>query len=197
MDIYRPDFNPIDETNMDALFVAYDLLPPDDKAPLTDAFTNFAARLAKGYLARMIDIRGSTATNNWQSHRIKLVTLAAYEAGDEKLVQRARQAYLKQLNDNLMPNGGTLDFQERDAIHYVVYDLEPLVISALAAKMHGDNWYSLSASSSATLQRSLDWLVPFAQGSRVHKEFVHSTVCFDYERRDAGTSWLNVIWSLP
>lgn len=186
VNIYRPTFNPIDETNMDALFVAYDLLPQNSKAPFASSFTDFATNLAKGYLGRMQSLRGGTATNNWQSHRIKLATLAAYETGDQTLIKRARQAFIKQLNDNLLSDGGTLDFQERDAIHYVVYDLEPLVMAALAAKMHGEDWYHVAARSGASLQKSLDWLTPFADGSRVHPEFVHSSVRFDYERRDAG-----------
>lgn len=186
LNVYRPDFNPIDETNMDALLVAYDLLPADAKAPLAAEFVDFARNLAKGYLDRMPDVRGGTATNNWQSHRIKLAALAAYETGDDALIKRARRAYVKQLSNNLRPDGTVIDFQERDAIHYVVYDLQPLVMAALAAKMHGDDWYSLSAPSGATLEKSLDWLAPYADGSKVHAEFVHSSVRFDYQRRDAG-----------
>jgi hypothetical protein len=52
--------------------------------------------------------------------------------------------------------------------------------------VHGEDWYSLTAPSGASLQKSLDWLVPFADGSQVHEEFVHSSIRFDYERRDAG-----------
>lgn len=186
LDVYQPDFNPIDETNIDALIETYDLLPADTKAPLRAAFGAFARDLANGYLDRMPALHGGTATNNWQSHRIKLVTLAAFETGDESLIERARQAFLKQLKDNLLTNGEVLDFKQRDAIHYVVYDLEPLLTAALAAKMHGEDWYGTATRSGASLQKSLDWLAPFADGSKVHNEFVHSRIRFDYERRDAG-----------
>ena len=188
LDVYQPDFNPIDETNIDALLEAYDLLPDDAKAPISVAFGNFVRNLAKGYLDRMPGVHGGTATNNWQSHRVKLATLSAYESGDAALIERARQAFVKQLNDNLLPNGEVLDFGQRDAIHYVVYDLEPLITAALAAKMHGEDWYALATRSGASLRKSLDWLAPFADGSKVHQEFVHSRVRFDYERRDAGVA---------
>jgi len=188
LDVYRPDFNPIDETNIDALFEAYDLLPDDAKAPISVAFGSFASNLARGYLDRMSALHGGTATNNWQSHRVKLATLSAYESGDDALIERARQAFVKQLKDNLLPNGEVIDFEQRDAIHYVVYDLEPLMTAALAAKMHGEDWYASAARSGASLQKSLDWLAPFADGSKVHQEFVHSRVRFDYERRDAGVA---------
>jgi hypothetical protein len=188
LETYQPDFNPIDETNIDQLLYAYDLLPPDAKSPLAARFGDFAKKLAKGYFDSIGSAKGGTATNNWQSHRIKLATLAAYETGDEGLIKRARQAFLRQLGDNLLSNGETIDFEKRDAIHYVVYDLEPLLAAALAAKMHGDDWYALAPRSGGTLQKSLDWLAPFADGSKTHDEFVHSTVRFDYERRDAGVT---------
>jgi len=188
LDVYQPDFNPIDETNMDALLEAYDFLPDDAKAPISVAFGNFVRNLARGYLDRMPGVHGGTATNNWQSHRVKLATLSAYESGEAALIERARQAFVKQLNDNLLPNGEVLDFEQRDAIHYVVYDLEPLITAALAAKMHGEDWYALATRSGASLQKSLDWLAPFADGSKVHQEFLHSSVRFDYERRDAGVA---------
>jgi hypothetical protein len=186
LDIYQPDFNPIDET--DALLEAYDLLPDDAKAPISVAFGNFVRNLAKGYVDRMPGVHGGTATNNWQSHRVKLATLSAYESGDAALIKRARQAFVKQLEDNLLPNGEVLDFEQRDAIHYVVYDLEPLITAALAAKMHGEDWYALAIRSGASLRKSLDWLAPFADGSKVHQEFLRSRVRFDYERRDAGVA---------
>src|SRR5262249_51940475 len=75
---YRPSFNPIDETGFDALLVAFDLLPPAEKAPLTAAGHRFWQALAQGYLDRLPGLKGGTATNNWQSHRVKLITLAAF-----------------------------------------------------------------------------------------------------------------------
>jgi hypothetical protein len=188
LDVYQPDFNPIDETNMDALLEAYDLLPDDAKAPISVAFGKFVRNLARGYLDRMPGLHGGTATNNWQSHRVKLAALSAYESGDDALIKRARQAFVKQLQDNLLPDGEVLDFKQRDAIHYVVYDLEPLITAALAARMHGEDWYASETRSGASLQKSLDWLAPFAEGSKVHQEFVHSSVRFDYQRRDAGVA---------
>jgi len=183
---YRPSFNPIDETGFDALILAFDLLPDVEKAPLAEPARRFWRTLAKGYLDRMPTLEGGTATNNWQSHRVKLATLAAFAAGEPDLVARARQAYAAQLAANLRPDGSCIDFAQRDAIHYVVYDLEPLAAAALAARRHGEDWYALAAPSGAALPRSLDWLAPYADGRLRHAEFLHTTVRFDEERREAG-----------
>ena len=186
IDAYRPSFNPIDETGFEALILAFDLLPEAQKQPLAAAGRRFWCNLSAGYLERMPGVRGGTATNNWQSHRVKLATLGAFACGDAALVAKARAAYAAQLAANLKPDGGSIDFDQRDAVHYVVYDLEPLLAAAFAAARHGEDWFAMATPSGASVRRSLDWLAPYADGSRRHEEFVHSSVRFDYERRAAG-----------
>lgn len=186
IDRYRPSFNPIDETGLDALILAFDLLPEREKAPLAEPGRRFWRALAQGYLDRLPGLKGGTATNNWQSHRVKLITLGAFAGGDAALVARARAAYAAQLAANLKPDGSCIDFDQRDAIHYVVYDLEPLAAAALAASRHGEDWYGQAAPSGASLRRALDWLTPYADGRLRHAEFVRSTVRFDDARRAAG-----------
>lgn len=188
IETYRPSFNPIDETGLDALILAFDLLPDRAKAPLAEPGRRFWQALAQGYLDRLPGLKGGTATNNWQSHRVKLMTLAAFASGEPALIARARAAYAAQLAANLKPDGSCIDFDQRDAIHYVVYDLEPLAAAAFAASRHGEDWYGQAAPSGAALPRALDWLAPYADGRLHHAEFVHSTVRFDYERRAAGVA---------
>ncbi|UFS68801.1 alginate lyase family protein [Geomonas sp. RF6] len=184
--VYHPTYNPIDESRIDSLIIAYDLLPPDVKAPLAKPMNNFLRELAEGYLDRLPQVTDKTATNNWQSHRIKLITLASYALGDRSLIAQAKSAYRTQLANNIRPDGSTVDFQERDAVHYVVYDLEPLALAALAAQEHGEDWYHLKNPAGVGLEEALLWLKPYADGSATHDEFVRSKVKFDAERRKAG-----------
>jgi len=183
---YQPAYDPIDETNLLGLFLAVDLLPDAARAGLAEGFRAFARTLSSGYLDRMPGLKGGTATNNWQSHRVKLATLGAYASGDAGLVARAKAAFAKQLGDNLKADGSVLDFAERDALHYVTYDLEPLLVAALAAKVHGEDWYGLKTAGKAGLKEALRWLAPYADGTKTHEEFVHSTVEFDRTRAKAG-----------
>ena len=182
---YQLSFNPIDETGFDRMAMACDLteadLPRDMRARL-DAFWR---RMAAGYLDAM-DAGPKNAGTNWQSHRVKLATMAAFRTGDSKLIARARTAYRKQVASNLRPDGSTFDFEERDALHYVTYDLEPLAMAALTAKAHGEDWYGWTAPGGASLPKSLEWLVPYAQGSKTHIEFVNSKIQFDRDRAAAG-----------
>jgi len=183
--IYQMSFNPIDETGFDTLMMAYDLTKPDLPAYHRVRIDAFWRRMATGYLDAM-DAGPRNANTNWQSHRIKLATMAAFETGDRALIDRARAAYRKQIAVNLRADGSTFDFEERDALHYVTYDLDPLMMAALAAKTHGEDWYGWTAPGGAGLGRSLTWLAQFANGTKTHIEFASSKVQFDRDRAAAG-----------
>lgn len=184
-DTYQMSFNPIDETGFDTLILATDLteddLPPALKAKL-DAFWR---RMAKGYLDAM-DGSAKNSHTNWQSHRIKLATMAAFELGDPKLIERARAAFRKQVTGNIRPDGSVFDFYERDALHYVTYNLDPMLMAALSAQAHDQDWYGWKSPTGSSLAGALKWLEPYATGEKTHIEFANSQIVFDRERAAAG-----------
>jgi hypothetical protein len=186
---YKPSFNPIDETGFDAVIDTY-MIARDGLTPETQtAMEDFLRRLATGYVRTyqtQYDRRKSSWINNWQSHRIKLVTLSAVALNDASLFAQARQMFQQQVDVNLRADGTVLDFELRDALHYVVYNLEPLTRAAMAAHANGENWLRHTGTHGASLADAIDWLIPYAVGAKVHEEFVRSTVKFDATRRNAG-----------
>ncbi len=194
LDAYRASLNPIDETGLDNVILAYDLAGkwlPDD---LRQKMTKLMHALATGYLAVQPNTRKGTTVNNWQSHRLKLITLSAFALNDPGLITNARRALQTQLDYNLRADGSTVDFEQRDALHYVVYDLEPLFTAVLAAKAHGLDWYNMKNRSGASLETALQWLKPYAAGARTHEEFAHTTVEFDRTRAKAGLPGFSGRW---
>jgi len=195
---YQPDFNPIDETNLDGLIDAYVLTSAALPATTRDATRALLRKLGEGYIERIRAFpathKPGTATNNWQSHRVKLVTLAAAALGDPAMLKTAHELFVRQLADNIKPDGEVIDFAERDALHYVVYDLQPLVAAALAAKPFGGDWLHEATPQGASLAKALDWLRPYAEGSKTHEEFVHTQVKFDREREQAGEKGYSGPW---
>jgi hypothetical protein len=157
----------------------------------------FIAKMTSGYIADIDKQKRpltGTYRNNWQSHRIKLVAMGAFTIDDRRLVNAAQRLYVEHIGDNIAPDGSTVDFAERDALHYVTYDLQPLVTAALAARRHNRNWLTERAQSGATLAAALDWLTPYALGTRTHEEFVGSKVPFDATRREAGLPGFTGAW---
>lgn len=195
---YQPDFNPIDETRFESLIIAYDMTASTLPVKTRNAASAFIAKLGAGYVAQ-IEAQPRPLTgvwrNNWQSHRIKLIALAAFTLGDRKMMNAAQRLFVEHLADNIKPDGSTIDFEERDALHYTVYDLQPLVTAALAARRFNRNWLGERGANGATLQAALDWLVPYARGEKTHEEFVNSTVPFDARRREAGLPGYSGPWA--
>jgi hypothetical protein len=148
-EIYEPSFNPIDETGFDTLLMAYDLTEADLPAETRAKVDKLWRGMAAGYLDAM-DAKPKNFETNWQSHRVKLAAMAAFQTGDAKLIARARAAFRAQITANLRADGTVFDFHERDAIHYVTYDLDPLMMAALSARAHGEDWFAWKACASSS-----------------------------------------------
>ncbi|TKC89189.1 alginate lyase [Trinickia terrae] len=194
---YQPSFNPIDETRFEGMILAYDLTASALPVKTRNVTAAFIAKLANGYVAQIdAQPRPLTGTfrNNWQSHRVKLIAMSAFTLDDRNLINAAQRLFIEHIGDNIAPDGSTFDFTERDALHYVTYDLQPLVTAALAARRHNRNWLPERAANGASLADALNWLTPYALGTRTHDEFVHSSVPFDAKRREAGLPGYSGEW---
>ena len=182
----KPSGNPINETKLEPLFVAYDLtkagFAPDERKTVE----TYLRRVAEAEQNSIKPGKG-TAQNNWHSHRIKIVGLIGFVLSDAALSAWAKSAYQKQIATNLRPDGSSMDFEDRDALHYHVYDVEPLLSVAQAARQSdGANWYNYQSPSKTSLAQSVAFLAPYATGEKTHAEFVGSKVAFDKKRAEAG-----------
>ncbi|WP_172961451.1 alginate lyase family protein [Pandoraea apista] len=192
--VYRPSFDPIDETEVATWICGFDLVQSRLAPETVAAMRGFGRALADGYSAvphRVGD--HSTGLNNWQSHRIKLAAAGAFVSGDAARVAAARERFFAHVDSNIRDDGSTYDFAQRDALHYVVYTLEPMLVAASMAAAHGEDWYG-AARSGAKLARALAWLQPYALGEKQHEEFVHSSVPFDQRRAAAGVKGFSGPW---
>jgi hypothetical protein len=185
LDVYRISGNPIDETALGEWLLAYrsagHALPP----ALAQRMQQFACALAVRYTQPQPASR-KTSTNNWQSHRVKLAVMGAYVCGQPALIAAAEAVFASQIENNLLPSGESVDFAERDAIHYVVYSVEPLVEAALFAHQQGRSLFATTGPKGQSISRTLDWLAPYARADKTHEEFVHSRVPFDAQRAAAS-----------
>lgn len=197
-EIYRPNFNPIDETNLDAFIEAYNLAH-DALTPSARIKSQRLIRImTEGYLKQM-EYRHSSNdsrwSNNWNSHRVKLVVMGAGALNDSKLWEKAKIQFIDQVNRNINPDGSTLDFDERDALHYVVYDLTPLLAAAIIAQSKGESWLFYKTKNGSSLEKAVNWLLPYALGKKTHLEFINTRVKFDIVRKNAGLMGYSGVWN--
>lgn len=182
----QPTGNPIDATGLDQLIQSYDIVRAKlarNQQQTIDAWLEQIAR------QQISDWNPSVASgyNNWHSHRLKLVGLIGCATGNRELLQSAVTGFQQQIAADLRPDGSSYDFHERDALHYHCYTLEPLLKLAIAAQQCGvPGLYTYVAPNGASLQKSVAFLAPFAEGKQTHAEFVNSNVEFDRKRAAAG-----------
>jgi len=187
LDVYVISGNPIDETDLGNWLLAFRTAGGALTMPTQIRMRSFACDLSARYQQRPIPGK-STSTNNWQSHRVKLAVMGAQLCDDPQLKKNAQELFFSQIQANLMPTGEAIDYFERDALHYVVYSLEPLLEAALFSSFYDRPLYVYQAPQGQSLLRSLEWLAPFVRGEQAHMEFVKSTVRFDAQRAAAGVA---------
>jgi len=196
---YQPDYNPVDEADFDALIDTYgiirDKMNPAAQAQVASMLRNWAT----GYISQMSDGTQEKHIqnwqNNWQSHRVKLITMMSVALRDRALFEQSKRLFWEHLQINMKPDGSVYDFYQRDALYYVNYDLVPLLQAALAARSMGEDWYHTAAPNGVSLEKGVQWEIPYATGQKTHEEFVHSSVPFDAQRRAAGVEGMSGLYN--
>jgi len=184
----RPRGDPIDDTNLDPVIEAYDMVKGDlPRATASSVYKWLKATAAVELSAPFNQPTRATSYNNWHSHRLKIVGEIAFAIGDTALQGFTIRGIQEQIGRNLNPDGSSSDFVTRDALHYHVYDLEPLLTLAIVLqRATGVNYYMYVSPAGPSLRRSVQWLLPSLDGTKTHAEFVHSTADFDRKRAENG-----------
>lgn len=187
VDTYQPSYNPIDESSFALLIDSYGMLRQQFTVSEKQHIDEYLNRWAQGYIERMAksSVKG-TWINNWNSYRVELVTMIAFVLQDPQLILQAKSHYQQQIEHNIDAQGITIDYKNRDAIHYVTYDLQPLLVSAYIAQRYGQNWYDWQALNGASLKKAIQWAEPYTSGKIHHQEFAQTQVKFDQQRAAYG-----------
>lgn len=178
--------NPINDTKLDPVLEAYDLVKDEMTASERKTSATWLMQVADAEIAApRFKSTARSASNNWNSHRIKVVGMIAYILNNKAYQEFTDTSIQKQILKNLYPDGSGMDFEERDALHYHVYTLEPLLkIASTIKRATGTDYYNYISPSGSSIQKSVAFLVPFVTGEQVHPEFVNSKVLFDKQRAD-------------
>jgi hypothetical protein len=176
--------NPINESKLDPLFEAYDLIKDEVKVAEKQVIEKWFRQIANAEIATQHNLLKKKSTyNNWNSHRIKIITNIAYLLDDKSYKLFVDSNFKQQIAMNLYADGSGFDFKERDALHYHHYTLEPLLTAAIIIKRAIDfDYYNYVSTSGSSIQKAVAFLVPYATGEKTHAEFVNSRAPFDKKR---------------
>jgi len=191
--INKPQGNPINDTNLDRIIFTYDLLKNDlgPKVGLVMKawLKEVAQQEMKTLKEAMANKRSFKSFNNWHSHRIKVLAEVAAALENKAIMNDVMQLYKAQISKNLRNDGSSFDFHERDALHYHIYDVDPLLVAATILTrdkgIEGD-FYTYTSKEGNSLKKSVDWLIPYFTGEKTHAEWVNSKSAFDKKRAENG-----------
>lgn len=180
--------DPIDDTNLDPAIAAFDNIKDGLTTGETRRIARWLRQTAEAEIHSNYNRPGrATSHNNWNSHRLKIVGEIGSVIGDKTLQQYAIDGIQEQIGRNLQADGRSEDFISRDALHYQLYDLEPLLrLAIVLQRATTKDYYHFVAPSGSSLAGSVEWLLPYLDGRQTHAEFVNSTVEFDRRRAKNG-----------
>jgi hypothetical protein len=186
--VNKSNGDPIDETRLEDFIAGYDMVRDAVSPEVKKTVDNWLQTIADGELNSKYMAPGKgTAINNWNSHRIKIMAMIAYTLHNDKFGQTVQTELTKQIAINLYPDGNGYDFTERDALHYHIYTLEPLITAATVIyRATGKDYFNYESEKGSSIKKSVDFLVPFVTGEKTHGEFLNSHVPFDKARAKNG-----------
>ena len=180
--INHPQGEPINDTKLDNVLAAYDMLRPEMKTADKQVIDAWLTTMADAEIKSAKKGR-ATSMNNWNSHRLKVVGEIGLVLDNKKFTDYAVRGLRLQIDTNLNADGSSWDFHERDALHYHAYDLEPMLTLAIAIRRAtGTDDFSFLSPKGASIKHSVDWFVPYITREKTHAEFVNSKVAFDLAR---------------
>jgi hypothetical protein len=182
---YLPTGNPINERMLEAVLVGYDLLGERWNSSETAIIEDWMKRMADLEIQSGID-RPRSTTNNWHTKRLSIVGTIGVICRLPENIAYAHAGYQAYLAASLFPDGSSVDFHQRDALSYHQSGLKPLVVLARTLQQVGLELWPYHAASGASTARSIDWLIPYVDGSQVHAEWVNTQSKLDRQRAEAG-----------
>lgn len=169
--VNQPTGNPIDETRLDGFLWGLDLLGQEGQS------TEVRGWLERWYSAkRNWEFGPKTASNNHKTHQLKIELMLDRYLGRNNDYERDLAEAIQHEKVNLgFENGSSLDYRERDAMHYHVFDLEAWTEIAL-----------LTGCCRANVDRAFGFFERTMNNNPGHVEFRGSSAPIDRKRAAAG-----------
>lgn len=181
-DRYKPDGNPINENKLTPLMAAYGMVmgitAPGEKEKINSWLLKIGKKnIEKGYEGE---------TGNWKSKRLKIVGLAGLIIENEFFMEYARQGLVDYIEKNFYDDGTTYDLRHRDALSYHCGGINPVLSILILMRHIYPDLYGTPNSQGGSVKKSVEFLLPYANGEKVYPQWVNSRVEFDRKRYEAG-----------
>ena len=185
---YTPMGDPITENHFTELFQAIDLMRPlmtKDESHDFDLWILSFINAGDSFFESKMKGHGKEG-NNWNTWRMAIRAVGASVLNDSKLKDETQKLIDQQIQHNFNrdakgeTDGRSIDFIERDALHYHTYDMQAWMTMVQLTPC------LVSANSRKDIERGIPFFKPFANGTEKHMEFARSKISFDQVRAKDG-----------
>jgi len=200
-----PIGDPIANAGLLPMFKAYDLISSQFSAAGQTTISNWMSGIANAIITTQTQAASSgsdTAINNHESFALLEVGTIGAVLGNNTFIHYLTDNFQNHIGVNLQSIAGEppylgVDYQERDAYHYVAYNLQALGQAAILMDQFSHvsgNPYGITYNpftvqvNGASIENTLDVLLPFATGQQQSlNEFQNSTDPNDATRLANGS----------
>ncbi len=173
---HQPNGHPINETRLEGFLWAYDLLfcefNQDEHQKIKSWLINIQTNKHQWKFGP------SSGKNNFRTHQLKMLLMLDRLLEDEESLNKDKEILRQHLKHNLLEKGVSIDYEERDALHYHVYNLEPWLEIAF-----------LEPNYLKKVEASYQFLIQQIQEGKIHNQFAHSKQKIDAKRAKGGFSY--------
>lgn len=180
---YIPTGNDVNENKLHPLFTAYEALRPtfsEDERKSIDTWVGKVGDLQEK------EIKNPAFMTNRFTKSIRMIALFSRILDRPDWDKMATDGFKKYVTESLRPDGTSLDLERRDTLTYHTSGLRPMVELAIVSGDDGPKLYTWESLSGSSLKKSVDYVVPFANGTKTRKEWLNTTVDLDRRRGAAG-----------
>lgn len=180
---YLPDGNPINENKLTAFFWGFQLFKNYFSAKEQNTVNDWLEKIAEAELTR-----ANTPNNNWEAKRLKIIGTAGCILKNEELKNQAAEGFKKYISTAYFADGTSNDLQQRDALHYHIGGIIPCLSVFINLSKFDNRFdlYRVISESGSSIEKSVEFVIPYATGEKQRKEWTNSKVALDRERAAAG-----------
>lgn len=184
---YRPTGNDVNEDKLMPLFLAHEALretfAPAERGVVDRWLIEIAEKNAAA--GKREQDRGRS---NRHAKRLRIVAAIALSQNRTDWLEETGAAVREFVSTGLYADGSSYDFHHRDTLTYHASALVPLLDLAVIARRRGEELYAWESPSGSSLRKSVEFVRPYAEGTKTREEWVNSKVELDRKRAAAGLS---------
>ncbi|MFP4356627.1 MAG: alginate lyase family protein [Phycisphaerae bacterium] len=180
---YKLTGNDVNENKFWPMLVAYHALRdsfPGERRKQVDAWVEHLGRLH----VRAVE-KSEHLTNRYSKH-VRLAAMAGMILGRKEWVATAHEGIRRFVTESLYADGTSRDLKRRDTLTYHASSLRPPLQLAMLAGAEGRKLYAWQSEKGGSLEKSVDYVVPYAMGEKTRREWTRSKVDLDRRRAEAG-----------